>query len=192
MDCWHRPHVVRWRKELSNRWLNSPEALKVKKTFRHFEQWAQKRGLKPVTVPYVRVTPSGEMPLQVMPGGDPALEQFFRTHYIPGDLPPTKSKRIATKLAKPKTSCISDGETFCNLLADATDYQGRFLFMGKSPAYLFAQNRSPEFLDGVWLTVGLQHSRLSAVIIHSPERAGVTAPGILKYRKHSMKPGAST
>ena len=174
-------HVVRWRKgiveSLAESIQGSPE--KQQKTFHYFEQWAQKRGLKPVEVPYVRPTPGGELPLHVMPAGDFAREQFFRTHYIPGDLPAAKRERIATKLRKPPDIVVFQTvrpSVSCSE-CEAEILKGRFLFMEKGQPLCLgcADLDYLEFLpsgDATLTRRARQHSRLSAVVVRFARARG--------------------
>lgn len=101
---WLAPsHLLIWRKgilpTLAEVMQGSPE--KRGQAFRHFGQWAQNRGMKPVRLPYVRNAPGGEIPLRVTEGDDQAAEEFFCTHYVPGDLPAGRIERKVAKLSKP-------------------------------------------------------------------------------------------
>jgi hypothetical protein len=44
--------------------------------------------------------PRGVQPLQITEEGDPSLEGFFRTHYVPADLPARKAAAVKKKLEK--------------------------------------------------------------------------------------------
>ena len=98
-------HVEGWRKgNESYRVLEEhiqvgPE--KFDKTLRHFGEWVQARGLRPVAATYTRRTPRGIEELQVTADGNPEREKFYRTHYAPAGLTERKSKQLAEKLAKP-------------------------------------------------------------------------------------------
>ena len=174
-------HVLRWRRgiveSLAEFIQGRPE--KLSKTYRYFELWAQKRRLKPVDVPYVRSTPGGELPLTVVSGGDPAREQFFRTHYIPGDLPAAKSKRIATKLSKPPDIVVFQTvrpSVICSE-CEGEISKGRFLFMEKGqPLCLSCADLDHlEFLpsgDAAHTRRARQHSRLSAVVVRFARARG--------------------
>ena len=174
-------HVLRWRKgiveSLAEFIQGRPE--KLSKTYHYFEQWAQKRGLKPVDVPYVRSTPGGELQLTVVPGGDPAREQFFRTHYVPGDLPAARSKRIATKLSKPPDMVVFQTvrpSVICSECAGEIS-RGGFLFMEKGqPLCLSCADLDHlEFLpsgDAALTRRARQHSRLSAVVVRFARARG--------------------
>ncbi len=174
-------HVVRWRKgvaeSLAEFIQGSPE--KLSKTYRYFEQWAQRRGLKPVEVPYVRATPGGEVQLHVMPAGDPAREQFFRMHYMPGDLSASKSERIATKLRKPVEIVVFQTvrpSVICSECEEEIS-KGGFLFMEKGqPLCLSCADLDHlEYLprgDATLTRRARQHSRLSAVVVRFARTRG--------------------
>jgi hypothetical protein len=97
-------HVEGWQKGLEwyptlERWIQgSPE--KLEKTFHYFLEWVRERGLRPVEAEYHRRGPRGSQPLQVTETGNPEREAFFRTHYIPADLPTHKAKAVEKKLQK--------------------------------------------------------------------------------------------
>lgn len=187
---WLAPsHITSWRKgiipSLAECMQGSPE--KRGKAFRYFEQWAQKRGLKPVTVPYVRATPGGELPLHVMTEDDPATEEFFRTHYIPGDLSAGRTERAAGKLRKPpdivvfQTVSPSVTCTECN----TEILKGGLLFMEKKqPLCLSCADLDHlDFLpsgDAALTGRARLNSRLSAVVVRfSRTRGRYERQGIL-------------
>ncbi len=174
-------HVVRWRKgivdSLAEFIQGSPE--KLQRTFHYFEEWVQRRGLNPVEVPYVRVTPGGEVQLKVMPGGDPARERFFRLHYMPGDLPATKSERIATKLRKPPDIVVFQTvrpSVTCSE-CEGEISKGEFLFMEKGQPLCLrcADLDHLEYLprgDAALTRRARQHSRLSAIVVRFARTRG--------------------
>ena len=73
---------------------------KLEKTYRYFHEWVQRRGLVPVEADYLRSTPHGPEPLSITADGDPEREIFFRTRYVPADLPENKAKKLRNKLDK--------------------------------------------------------------------------------------------
>jgi hypothetical protein len=174
-------HVVRWRKgiveSLAEFIQGSPE--KLNKAYRYFEQWAQMRGLKPVEVPYVRVTPGGALPLKVISEGDPSREQFYRTHYIPGDLPAVKSEQITTKLRKPPDIVVFQTvrpSVTCSACQGEIS-KGGFLFMerGQPLCLSCADLDHLEYLprgDATLTRRARQQSRLSAVVVRFARTRG--------------------
>ena len=99
-------HVESWRKGLAGYqtlepWIQvGPE--KLQKTLRHFQDWLQERGLKPMEVPYTRRAVKGIETLRVSESGAPERERFFRTRYAPGDLGEKQKQRLTEKMAKPQ------------------------------------------------------------------------------------------
>jgi hypothetical protein len=179
---WLEPsHMVSWQKgilpTLQAVMQGSPE--KRETAFRHFEQWTQNRGMKPIRIPYLRNTPGGEILLQVTTGNDHAAEEFFCTHYIPGDLPAGKIERKAAKLSKPPdivvfqtvSQSVICSECKTELLKDD------FLFMEKGqPICLSCADLDHlEFLpsgDAALTRRARKHSHLSAVVVRFARARG--------------------
>jgi hypothetical protein len=148
----------------------SPE--KRGKAFRHFEQWAQDRGMKPSRIPYVRSTPGGEIPLRAARGDDPAAENFFCTHYIPGELTAGKIERTVAKLTKPPDIVVFQTVRQSVICTECKTelLKGAFLFMEKGqPLCLSCADLDYlEFLpsgDAALTRRARRHSRLSAVVV---------------------------
>ena len=66
-----------------------------------FQEWAARRGLRPIEANFTRRGPRGIEPLRVTATGEPEGEKFYCTHYMPGDLPEKKTARLAAKLNRP-------------------------------------------------------------------------------------------
>jgi len=98
-------HVEAWRHgeesyRVLEKWIQvGPD--KFAKAVRHFREWAEQRGLRPVPASYSRRGPAGIEELQITEDGDPEREKFYRTHYAPADLPEQKTARLAAKLSRP-------------------------------------------------------------------------------------------
>lgn len=73
---------------------------KLAKTYGYFHEWIQRRGLTPVQADYLRSTPHGPEPLSITADGDAERELFFRTRYVPEDVPQKKAKKLRDKLDK--------------------------------------------------------------------------------------------
>jgi hypothetical protein len=130
-------HVEGWRKgnehyRVLQQWIQvGPE--KFQKTIRHFQEWAKQRGLRTVEAAYTRRGPGGLEPLRVTEDGDPEWETFYRTHYVPADLPEKKAARLTAKLNKPPELVVFEKvseEGNCSECG-AELPQGAFLFMEK-------------------------------------------------------------
>ncbi len=179
---WLAPsHLAGWRKgiipSLAELIQGSPE--KRRKAFRHFQEWAQKRELKSVEVPYVRTTPGGALPLKVMTGNDPLWEQIFRTHYVPGDLPAGKPERMAAKLSKPPDIVVFQTVRPSVICTECRTeiLKGSFLFMEKGQPLCLgcADLDHLEFLpsgDAALTRRARKHSRLSAVVVRFARARG--------------------
>ena len=100
----HPVHFEAWRKgheqyQALEPWIQvGPE--KFQKCIEYFHVWVKQRGLRPIEASYTRRGPQGVEQLKVSADGDPAKEQFYRTHYASADLTPAKTARLAEKLKK--------------------------------------------------------------------------------------------
>jgi hypothetical protein len=97
-------HLENWRKgnpEHANlhRWIQVG-AGKMQKSLDHFRDWVQKSHLQPIAANYTRRGPGGVEVLRVTEDGEPATENFFKTHYASVDLSPKQSARLEKKLKK--------------------------------------------------------------------------------------------
>jgi hypothetical protein len=98
-------HLENWRKSdehyrVLQPWIQvGPE--KFQKAIRHFQEWAKQRGVRPIEAAHTRRGPGGIEPLHVTEDGDPAWEKFYRTYYMPADLPEKKTAWLAAKLNRP-------------------------------------------------------------------------------------------
>jgi hypothetical protein len=158
------------------------------RAFRHFEQWALNCGLKAVKIPYVRSTPGGEILLRVTTAKDPHAEEFFHTHYIPGDLPAAKTGRTVAKLSKPPDIVVFQtvSESVICTGCKAELFTDSFLIMEKGqPLCLTCADLDHlEFLpsgDTALTRRARKYSRLSAVVVRFArarrryERQGILA-----------------
>jgi hypothetical protein len=105
MGLLHPSHLEGWRTgnehyRVLEKWIQAGPA-KFEKTLRHFAEWVQARGLRPIEAAYTRRTPGGIEPLQVTADGNPEREKFYRTHYAPAELSARKTQQLAAKLTKP-------------------------------------------------------------------------------------------
>src|SRR5258706_5522528 len=101
----HPVHVEGWRKgnehyRVLEQWMQVGQE-KFQKAIRHFQEWVNQRGLRPIQANYTRRGPHGLEELRITENGDPEREKFYRTHYAPADLSEKKTTRLAQKLAKP-------------------------------------------------------------------------------------------
>jgi hypothetical protein len=172
---WLAPSRLRsWQKGITASLVDFMQASPEKrgKAFRYFEQWAHNRGLKPVEVPYVRSTPGGEILLRVTKGNDPAAEEFFHRHYIPGDLPARKTERTVARLSKPPDIVVFQTARESVICTECKTelFKGDFLFMEKGqPLCLTCADLDElEFLPSGRAALtrrARQHSRLSAIVV---------------------------
>jgi hypothetical protein len=179
---WLAPsHFVSWKKGIIATLVDiiqaSPE--KWRNAFLLFEQWAQDRGLKSVKVAYLRNTPGGEIPLRVTRGGDDAEEEFFRTHYIPDNLPAGKTNRTAAKLSKPEDIVVFQTVSPSVICAECKTelFKGDFLFMEKGqPLCLSCADLDQlEFLpsgDAALTRRARRYSRLLTVVVRFARARG--------------------
>ena len=97
-------HFEAWRKgneqfQAIEPWIQvGPE--KFQKCLQHFDAWIKQQGLRPIEASYTRRGLHGIEQLKVTADGDPAKEQFYRTHYAPADLGRAKKVRLTEKLKK--------------------------------------------------------------------------------------------
>jgi hypothetical protein len=109
-------HVESWRKgdehyRVLQPWIQvGPE--KFQKAIFHFREWVKQRGLRAIEAAHTRRGPGGIEPLRVTEDGDPAWEKFYRTYYMPADLPEKKTARLAAKLNRSPELSV----WFCNNL----------------------------------------------------------------------------
>ena len=104
MGFLHQAHVEAWRKgndlyPTLEPWIQVGDE-KFSKTIHHFTEWVRRRGLHAIEVSYTRRIPGGIQQLQITESGDPEQEKFYRIHFAPRDLPPTKAARLKEKLNK--------------------------------------------------------------------------------------------
>lgn len=74
---------------------------KISQAMAMFRQWALEKSLKPSQTQYLRTTRAGSVDLQFSPGGAPAIERNYRTHYVSPTLSASKQERLAQKLSSP-------------------------------------------------------------------------------------------
>jgi hypothetical protein len=65
-----------------------------------FHRWVESRGLRPSEVDYVAAT-RDHRPLRFTGAGHPALEQAYRTHWTPAELPEQQRERLTARQSKP-------------------------------------------------------------------------------------------
>jgi hypothetical protein len=95
-------HVEAWQRgveefQILQRWIQVGPA-KFQKAVHHFQAWIHANGLRPLEAPHIRRGPGGIEHLQVTTDGNPEGEAFYRTHYVPADLPEKKTARLKAKL----------------------------------------------------------------------------------------------
>jgi hypothetical protein len=167
-------HFTSWKKgiipALESVIQGSPE--KLMKSFHHFHQWAENRGMKPVKVPYLRNTPGGEISLPVTLGNDTVLEDFFHTHYIPNDLSAVKTGRTIAKMSKPQDIVVFETASQSVICTECKTelFKGNFLFMeNRQPLCLSCADLDHlEFLpsgDAALTRRARKYSGLSAVVV---------------------------
>jgi hypothetical protein len=162
-------------------------AEKLSRTWHHFQEWIQERGLRPVEARYVRSRPGGETPLQITRDGDPQREEFFRTHYAPAETSAGKSRQIEKKLAKAPDIVVyelASQSSKCDQCG-AELWKGEFLYVeqGKAHCMTCADLDHLEFLpagDTALTRRTRKHSQLSAVVVRfSRARKRYERQGIL-------------
>jgi hypothetical protein len=95
-------HFESWRKGhecfriLEEHFQVGPE--KFTKTIRYFQDWIKARNLRPVEASYTRRAATGIEELRITRQNDPEQEKFYRTHFVPANLPEKKAARVAAKL----------------------------------------------------------------------------------------------
>ncbi|HEY4355298.1 MAG TPA: DUF2293 domain-containing protein [Acidobacteriaceae bacterium] len=95
-------HVDSWRKgriDFLERVIQG-NLKKISTSMAIFRRWAQENGLKPSETAYVRRARSGTIPLQFSASGNPAIEEFYRTHYLSPALSENKQQRLQEKLSE--------------------------------------------------------------------------------------------
>jgi hypothetical protein len=90
-----------------------------------FHRWVASRGLHPTEVEYLAAT-RDRRPLRFTAAGDPTLEQTYRTHWMPADLPERQRERLTARQSKPPDlvviqaltafTCAACGRTDADLL----------------------------------------------------------------------------
>jgi len=167
-------HFTSWRKgiipALEDVIQGSPE--KLQRSFEHFRQWARNRGMKPVKIPYHQNSPGGTVSLHVTLSGDPALEDFYRTRYIPDVLSTVKTEQTVAKIGKPQDIVVFETVSRSVICTECRNEltKGDFLFMEKGQP-LCLSCADLDYLD--YLPSGnaaltrraRKYSRLSAVVV---------------------------
>src|SRR4051812_24959575 len=169
-------HFEGWRKgnehyRVLEEWIQvGPE--KFQKTLQFFQEWVNRRGLRPIEVSYTRRGPRGVEELRVTEAGDAEAEKFYRRHYAPADLSEKKTARLADKLNRPPDLVAFEKvseEGNCSECA-AELLKGDFLLMEKSqPLCLTCADLDQlVFLpagDAALSRRARKHSPLSAVVV---------------------------
>jgi len=142
------------------------------KAFHHFEQWALNHRLTAVKVPCRRSTPRGEIPLRVTAADNPAAEEFFHTHYMPGDMPAARMERTVTRLSKPPDIVVFQTVSESVLCSECKTelFKGNFLLMqkGKPLCMTCADLDHLDFLpsgDAAITRRARKYSQVSAVVV---------------------------
>lgn len=188
MQLLYSGHVEDWRKgriPVLETWIQgSPR--KISRSIAIFREWARKRGLKPAEISYVRQTRTGPTDLQFTAGGDPEIEQVFRTHYLSPALSERKKESLQERLERPPERVV-----FWNLRdsrcseCGAEIESGSFLFMeaGEPLCLPCAGLGELEFLprgDAALTRRAGKYSELSAVVVKfSRSRGRYERQGIL-------------
>lgn len=94
------PHVDAWRKGSTGNLESLLQGSVQKQRFfrETLEAWARQRGLTPTEARYVRSSRDGGTELQFSIDGDPEIETFIRTHYLPASLPEKQKEKVTAKL----------------------------------------------------------------------------------------------
>ncbi len=71
---------------------------KISQTKALFLDWVSKHQLRPVEANYLARTSRGRWDLRFSASGDGDTERFFRTHYVPANLPEHKLEKLQRKL----------------------------------------------------------------------------------------------
>ncbi len=169
-------HVEQWRKGNPHWTPIEPHIQcgkdKLRKTYTHFAEWVQERGLVPVEASYLLTGHRGVEPLQITADGDPERERFFRTHFRSAELTEKKSQRLQQKLNKPPDIVtyilVSESATCGECQTEI--YKGQLLYMerGEPLCLACADLDYLEFLpagDATLSRRARKYSPLSAVVV---------------------------
>jgi len=155
---------------------------KLGRAFTLFRTWAEARGLKPTETPYLRSSRDGTVPLRFTLEGDPAIEAFFRTHYVSPNLP----KRKQEKLAAPEPPVVFQilKDSACSECASEIERDDFLLMEAGQPLCLpCARLGDLEFLpagDAALTRRATKYSARTAVVVRfSKSRGRYERQGIL-------------
>ena len=73
---------------------------KISSVMAAYRQWARQQGLRPSETAYVRRTRAGTGDLQFSKSGDPAIEKFYRTHFVSPELSERRRKSMEIRLSR--------------------------------------------------------------------------------------------
>ena len=72
---------------------------RIAEAMRLLRSWAAEKGLSPRVTDYIAQTPQRQA-LRFAPGGNPALEEEYRTHWISAELPAKRRERLVEKASR--------------------------------------------------------------------------------------------
>jgi len=174
-------HFTSWQKgiipALDDVIQGSPE--KLQRSFEYFRQWAWNREMKAIKIPYQRNTPAGTVSLHVTSSGDSALEDFYQTRYVPGELSTAKTEHTVAKMGKPQDIVVFETVSRSVICPECKNElsKGDFLFMEKGQP-LCLSCADLDHLD--YLPSGnaaltrraRKYSRLSAIVVRFARARG--------------------
>jgi hypothetical protein len=80
--------------------LIQTNVLRISEAMKLLQSWATRKGLSPSETDYVARTPQRQT-LHFSQSGDPAIERFYRTHWLSSGLSEKKRERLLEKANKP-------------------------------------------------------------------------------------------
>jgi hypothetical protein len=132
MGLLHSTHVDSWRRgrvnSLDELIQGSPK--KISASLSVFQEWAHSKGLQPAETAYVRTTRDGPVELRFTASADPAIERFFRTHFVSPTLSERQREKLQERVGKAPQPVVFEivRDSQCSECGVELD-RGSFLYM---------------------------------------------------------------